>query len=86
MTIRYLKNRKDGTIYEWDPILAANSACMEVTEEEAFPERFLPEKQKGRKSKVDATVDDVPAEGAKLAPPEQAAEASKVPHPRAKDL
>jgi|LakMenEpi03Aug12_release.lakeMendotaPanAssembly.Ray.scaffolds.fasta_scaffold689495_2 hypothetical protein len=42
MTIRYLKSRKDGWIFEWDPILAQNPILYEVTEEEAYPERFIP--------------------------------------------
>jgi hypothetical protein len=54
---RYLKSRKDGWIFEWDPILANNPLCYEVTEQEAYPERFIPPailevavtKRKGRK-------------------------------------
>lgn len=42
MSIRYLKSRKDGWIFEWDPILAKNPSLYEVTEEEAYPERFIP--------------------------------------------
>jgi hypothetical protein len=42
MTIRYLKSRKDGWIFEWDPILARNPLLFEVTEQEAYPERFIP--------------------------------------------
>lgn len=38
--MRYLRNRRDGTIYEWNPILAENPLCQEVTPEEAYPERF----------------------------------------------
>ena len=47
-----LKNIKDGEIYGWHPILAENPLTVEVTEEEAFPEKFIPKKQKGRKAKV----------------------------------
>ncbi len=47
---RYLRNKKDGFVYDWSPILAENPLCEEVTEEEAFPEKFVPKKQKGRKS------------------------------------
>ncbi len=39
--MRYLRNRNDGFIYEWNEILAANPICEEVTEEQAFPERFI---------------------------------------------
>jgi hypothetical protein len=42
MTVRYLKSRKDGWIFEWDPILDKNPQLYEVTEQEAFPERFIP--------------------------------------------
>jgi hypothetical protein len=59
---RYLRNKVDGTIYHWGPILAKNPRCEEVTEEEAFPERFLPEKHKGRKARVDLATSDIPEE------------------------
>lgn len=55
---RYLRNKKDGFIYDWNPILAENILCEEVTEEEAFPEKFIPKKQKGRKSGLDLTTPD----------------------------
>jgi hypothetical protein len=42
MTIRYLKSRKDGTIFEWDSILDKHPDLYEVTAEQAFPERFIP--------------------------------------------
>lgn len=42
---KYLRNKKDGFIYGWNPILANNPLCEEVTEEEAFPERFVKPKQ-----------------------------------------
>lgn len=38
---RWLRNKADGTIYEWDRYLAANPKCEEVSEEVAFPEKFL---------------------------------------------
>ena len=52
-TKRFLRNKVDGTIYEWDAILAKNIKCEEVTEEIAYPENFQTKTQKGRKSKVD---------------------------------
>lgn len=69
MTIRYLKSRKDGWIYEWDPILDKNPHLYEVTEEEAFPERFIPKAaiealavKRGRKKResVDLFTADIP--------------------------
>ena len=41
MAKQYLRNKVDGFIYDWHPILAANPKCELVTEEEAFPERFI---------------------------------------------
>lgn len=58
---RYLKD-KTGFIYDWNPILAKNPDCVEVTEQEAFPEKFIPEKQKGRKAKVSLTTENIPTE------------------------
>lgn len=55
---RWLRNKVDGEIYGWNEILAENSRTEEVTEEEAFPEKFIPKKQKGRQSKVDLGVDE----------------------------
>jgi len=60
--MRYLRHRFDGTIYEWSEILSENKLCEEVTEEEAFPERFVPATQKGRKSKIKLETEDVPPE------------------------
>lgn len=41
MTKRYLRNRKDGTIYGWDEILAANPLCYEIPESEVYPEKYV---------------------------------------------
>lgn len=59
---RYLRNKRDGFIYDWNPILAENPICEEVTEEQAYPERFVPKTQKGRKSKLALETEDVPEE------------------------
>lgn len=68
----YLRNKKDGFIYEWNEVLAKNPLCEPVTEEEAFPERFLDQKQvkrvqkKQKETKVtlDLSTDDIPEEPA----------------------
>jgi hypothetical protein len=39
--MRCLKSRNNGAVWEWNKILAENPACFELTEEEAFPERFI---------------------------------------------
>ena len=59
---RFLRNKRDGFIYDWNPILAENPMCEEVTEEEAFPEKFVPKKQKGRKSGLALETDEIPEE------------------------
>lgn len=41
MAERWLRHKIDGTIYGWDPILAKHPKCEEVSEEVAFPEKFV---------------------------------------------
>lgn len=60
MTMRYLRNRADGFIYEWHPILAKNPKLEEVSEQEAFPERFIPETVRSRKAAVNMSTPDIP--------------------------
>jgi len=55
---RWLKNRSNGVIYEWDPILANNPKCEEVSEEIAFPEKFL---TPAIKSRVAQFSEEIPA-------------------------
>jgi hypothetical protein len=71
MTIRYLKSRKDGWIFEWDPILDKNPSLYEVTEQEAFPERFIPvaavetvaaKRGRPRRQPLDLSTIDIPEE------------------------
>ncbi len=77
---KYLRNKNDGFIYEWHPILAKNSLCEEVTEEEAFPERFAPpvvmEKAKRRTKKIELVADDNLTEPV-YSSPELSADASR---------
>ena len=83
--VKYLKSRKDGWIFEWDPILAKNPICYEVTEEEAYPERFIPVKQveeakkarAKRKTTLDFGLDDITADIPDLTSPELAADAAR---------
>lgn len=82
--MRYLRNNVDGTIYEWNEILAENPKCEEVTEEEAYPERFIkPEMvetvekvRKRTKKSLDLTTEEVP-EPPPYTDPEIAADASR---------
>ena len=59
---RFLRNKKDGFVYDWNPILAENPLCEEVTEQQAFPEKFIPKNQKGRKTGLSLATEDVPVE------------------------
>jgi len=58
MTKRFLRNKVDGFIYDYNEILAAHPKCEEVTEEQAFPERFKP--TRGRKAALDLSTKDIP--------------------------
>ena len=75
MSKRWLKNIVDGEIYGWNETLADNPRTIEVTEEQAFPEKFIPKKQKGRKATVSLAT-EVPEEP-ETTPPELAEEATR---------
>lgn len=57
MPQRYLRQREDGFIYEWNEIMAEHPKMEEVTEQEAYPERFV--KGGKRKALVDLTTDEL---------------------------
>lgn len=83
MTEKFLRNKVDGFIYRWHPVLAANPKCEEVTEEQAFPEKFLPKRAVKRvqekaaaRGGLDLTTEDVPEEPDQT-PPELAVEAGR---------
>lgn len=77
--MRYLRNKNDGFIYEWHEVLAKNPLCEEVTEEEAFPERFATaavEKARRRTKKIQLQTDDIPQPPV-YSSPELSADASR---------
>jgi hypothetical protein len=77
--MRYLRNKVDGFIYEWNETLARHPKCEEVTEEEAYPERFataVVEKAKRRAKKLDLATDDIPEQPVYTSP-ELSADASR---------
>lgn len=91
MNKMYIRVKSDGFIYDFNPILAKNPECEVVTEEVAYPERFIPPaaaqriedtaevaKATGRKKKaaLDLTTADIP-EAPPYTPVELAAEASR---------
>ena len=77
MADRWLKNIVDGEIYLWNEILAENPRTKEVTEEEAFPEKFIPKAQKGRKPELDLSTEEDPIPVKDTVAPEIAAEATR---------
>jgi hypothetical protein len=67
MTQRWLKHVDDGYIFGWTPDLSKNHKLFEVTEEEAFPEKFVPKKlvtkaTTSKKKPLNVSTDDIPAE------------------------
>ena len=60
MAGRWLRNKKDGEIYGWNEILAEHPLTEEVTEEQAFPEKFMTKEQKSRKPKVNLKTKNIP--------------------------
>ena len=80
-----MRNKKDGFIYGWNEILVKNPLCEPVTEEEAFPERFVKPEQVAKVKKtraktktkaLDLSTDDI-EEKPQYTPPELGADASK---------
>jgi len=77
---RYLKSKKDQTVYVWHELLVKHEELYEVTEQEAFPERFLPDSAKTRSSTLADKLDtpDRVIEGATTGTsPELAKDAAK---------
>ena len=73
---RWLRNKKDGEIYGWNEIIAENPNVEEVTEEEAFPEKFVPKAQKKTRPKLNLKTKNIP-EAPPRTIPELSEEASK---------
>jgi len=79
MTTKFIRVKKDGFIYDYNEILAQNPECEVVTEEIAYPERFMPPeapKRKKRGAALDLATADIP-EAPPYTPPELAADASR---------
>lgn len=84
----FIRVKSDGFIYDYNPILAKNPDCEVVSEEVAYPERFIPPavvqrveeavKSTGRKKKgaLDLTTADIP-EAPAYTSAELAADASR---------
>lgn len=78
---RWLKHADDGYIFPWREDLAQHPKLTEVTEEEAFPEKFAPKKlikraTSKKKKPLNVSTDDIPEEPA-YSSPELEADASR---------
>ena len=90
MSKLFIRVKKDGFIYDYNEIMAANPACEVVTEEVAYPERFIPAHaaeyiepepapkaaKPRRKAALDLTTADIP-EPPPYTPAELAEEVSR---------
>lgn len=89
MSKMYIRVKKDGFIYDYNEQLAKHPSCEVISEEQAFPERFVPahvadrvetpEKPKRvvrRKAALDLTTADIP-EAPPYTSPELAEDAAK---------
>jgi len=75
--MRYLRSNINGMIFEWNEILARNPNVREVTEKEAYPERFAPVDLAKREKTVDLSVPQEVVTPPPQVAPELLAEASK---------
>ena len=89
MSTMYIRVKKDGFIYDYNEILAKNPGCEVISEEVAFPERFIPahaaehveevakpKTVRKKKAALDLTTADIP-EPPDYTSPELAAEAAR---------
>jgi hypothetical protein len=84
----YIRVKSDGFIYDFNPIMAKSPDCEVISEEIAYPERFIPpaaaqriaeeDKPTGRKKKsaLDLTTAEIP-EAPPYTSPELAEEAAR---------
>lgn len=80
MADKYLKSKRFGDVYIWHELYAKNEDLYEVTEEEAFPERFMPDSAKTRSSIIAdklATPDKDIEKATTGTPPELSKDAAK---------
>ena len=57
---RFLRHRTHGRIYPYHKYLAESIDFEEITPQEAYPEKHIPAKQKGRKTKLKLDTEEVP--------------------------
>lgn len=61
MSKMYIRVRKDGFIYDYNEIMAQNPECEVISEEVAYPERFIPAHvTRRRRTPLDLSTADIP--------------------------
>lgn len=89
MSKMYIRVKKDGFLYDYNEILAKHPGCEVITEQEAFPERFVPahvadrvgtpenpKRATKRKAALDLSTADIP-EALPYTSPELAEDAAR---------
>lgn len=74
---KLLRCKTNGFIFEYNERLASFPEWEEVTEQQAYPERFSPVDLSKREVQVDITIPEEVVEAPVTAPPELIAEASR---------
>lgn len=74
---KYLRSKINGLIFDYNPRLAALPEWEEISEQEAYPERFAPVDLTKRVVQVDLVIPEEITEAPALAPPALVAEASR---------
>lgn len=76
---KYIRVKADGFIYEYNDRLAVHPSCEVITEQEAYPERFIPPRIAKRGRRLSKGLDlftDIPEQPV-VTDPELAAEARR---------
>jgi hypothetical protein len=50
--VKFIRVKRDGTVYPFSEVLAENPQCEVITEEEAFPDKFPKAKPKVKEVKA----------------------------------
>lgn len=75
--IKYMRSRANGVVFPWNERMAKNPNVEVISEQEAFPERFIPEAFKGIPQRVDISIPKEVVEAPPQVAPELLQEASK---------
>lgn len=74
---KYMRSKLNGLVFEWNERMVNNPVVEVVSEQEAFPERFIPEAFKDVPQRVSIDIPKEVVEAPAQVAPELIAEASK---------